>query len=183
MRQLARLKKQLLSRNWDVSLAASDKLAAMGGDEVLNVLIPMLKSRRPSVRNSVALALREIGDSRAAASLMEAVRNPKNRHFNGTLVYALETHNCNHLFFTMVKLALYGDYEVQCHALIILSEQKFMTTPKEIERARQLIKKYRKRKNKCKGYTLLLSEVSRYVSRIEREMANTKHALNSRRST
>ena len=159
----------MLSKNWEVSLAASDRLASIGRKKIPGLLIPLLKSKRPDVRNSVALALKEIGDDDAVKPLMNAIMTPQNRSHRGTLVSALEKHDCSLLFLPMVKLALYGDYEVQCHALIILSEQKFATTFEEIQKAKRLIKNYRTRKTKYHGYSILLTELSRYVSRIEKQ--------------
>lgn len=167
-----KLRKDLLSKNWAISLAASDRFGQIGGQETLKVLLSLLKSKRPDVRNSVALALKEIGHDKAVGPLMDAILNPANRRHTGTLVSALETHNCSELFLPMVKLALYGSYEVQCHALIILGEQKFDASQIEIRKARQLIENYKKRKRKCQDFHILLKELSRHVSKVEKQNQN-----------
>ena len=68
MKSLEKLRNDILSDDWEVALAASDALAQLGGEEALNVLIPLLSSESSGVRNGAALALREIKDNRVVNS-------------------------------------------------------------------------------------------------------------------
>ena len=170
MNELKELRKQICSDDGDARLKASDKLASIGGGKVLDILIPLLKSENAGIRNAAALSLREIGDNRSVKPLVKAITNPKNKNNRGTLVYALEKLDCSKLLSTLVELALCDSYEVQNHALTIISEQSFKTTKKEIIILRQMIKKYLKKKNKCQDYEILVNELERYLLRIEDEI-------------
>lgn len=176
--QIRALKKDLLNSDWQINLKAADALVKIGGKKVLNVVMPLLKNRKLQVRSAAALALSEIRDNRATKRLIEAsLKNPSN---NAALVYALETHDCSDFFFPIFKIALYHKYMAQLHALQILREQKFKTSIKEIDKARQLMDEYERRKNKCRHYKMLLKKLERYLSKIQRY---TNHKSNGHTNT
>ena len=122
---LAGLKTDFFSPDSAVALVAADKLGEIGGDEVLNFLIQVLKSPNALQRNSAALVLREIGDNRAAEPLWQEILNPRNRNQRATMVYALERLDCSQKLPELFDLLFYGSYEARMYAGTILEEQDF----------------------------------------------------------
>ena len=122
---LASLKADFFSADFAAASAAADELGKMSGNEVVDFLIPVLESEDALQRNRAALALRNIGDSRAAAPLWRSIQHASNRNKRGTMVYALEKLDCSQELGTVFDLLFYGSYEVRMHAGTILDEQIF----------------------------------------------------------
>ena len=154
---------RITSPEADIRLDMIESIKNAVRNDALEVLLPLLNSSDSLIRDAVALALRELGDSRSFEPLLNAVLDPANRDHRGTLVYALETHNCSKIFLTIIDLALYGNYEVQCHALTILKEQQFEISDKECKEAKAAINKYLDFNDKCEDYELLIKEILRAI--------------------
>ena len=169
-KKIGQLKKEFLSQDFDIREKEIEKLVKIKDDSVVEFFIKKLKSKDRKVQSSSAVALRSIADNRAIKPLLEAIKNPANRNYTGSFVYALQTLDCSKLLPTLILLALYGSYEVQNHALTIITEQSFKTTKKEINILRQMIKKYLKNKNKCEDYEILVNDLERHLLRIEDEI-------------
>jgi hypothetical protein len=119
------LKNDLFSNDVKIALAASKKLAKVGGDHILTFLLELLESEKPGIRNLAALSLRDIGDNRAIAPLLQAIFKPENRNYIGTLVYALQTLECTHILVELFKILFYESFESKMGAYKILDEQEF----------------------------------------------------------
>lgn len=65
-----------------------------------------------SVRNAIALALRDLEDPSVVPILMKHISNPENATSNGTMVYALETLDARSATLELINLACKGDYEL-----------------------------------------------------------------------
>ncbi|UOQ69307.1 HEAT repeat domain-containing protein [Hymenobacter volaticus] len=92
---------------------------------MLDFLLALLDQPDVLVRNRACIALHEIGDSRAVPALLQAIRKPENEAYRGSLVYALEYLDCQHLLPDLFDLLFYGDSEVQMGAKRILDHQSF----------------------------------------------------------
>lgn len=161
------LKRQLRSSDPSERIAASQSIIKHHRNIAFKAFVQLLQSKKSYVRDNAALGLRKLKDDRAIPFLLSAIHKPENKHFNGTLVYALEVLDCKNIFLTLIDLALHGDYEVQCHALNILREQGFTVTKEEIEKAERAIEEFSSNPT-CEDAELLLSELSRYVRKIEK---------------
>ena len=160
-----KLKSEILSNDGETRIAASNGLARIRGKRTVNFLISLLKSPNRGARDAAALALRKLKDHNAAPHLIRASKKSTQA---GTLVYALERLDCTKYFLDILKIALYGNYEMQSHALTILREQNFKTTRRELNKAQQLTKNFRKSETKNKDHEILLDEISRYLKKIEK---------------
>lgn len=74
----------------------------------------------PALRNTIAVALRDIGDEAAVLPLIELLNHPKTLNNRGTLLYALEVFDCSAHLKTIVHLFLSGGFEVQATAYQLL---------------------------------------------------------------
>ncbi len=122
---LVTIKADFFSPDPKVATAASDKLGELGGDEVIAFLIPILESENAWLRNSAALALRDIGDNRAVEPLFHAIQKPENANNRGTLVYALEELDCSQKLPELFDILFYARYEAKMSAATVLDEQIF----------------------------------------------------------
>jgi len=127
-------------------------------------LLRNLASPRPRTRDTAALALRDLGDNRAVAPLIRAIRKPTNAGFIGTLVYSLQTLDCSKQFLFLFNLALKTDYEPCCMALMILREQHFRTTKQQLQAAAKKLKSSERRLQNKDG-RVLCNELKRHLQR------------------
>ena len=87
---IEQLKKYIFSDDQRLVKAARDRLGEIGGDEVVEFLIPLLESDDPGIRDTAAQALSDIKDSRAVDPLIAAILKDVSSEDNDTLVFALE---------------------------------------------------------------------------------------------
>jgi hypothetical protein len=93
-------------------------------------LIKLIESEDPIVRNAAALKLKDLKDDRAIVPLLNSIF--KNRNFNGTMVYALESLNCEKHFINIFKILFHEGYEAKIAANSILNEQVFEFTQEDL---------------------------------------------------
>jgi len=93
-------------------------------------LIKLIESEDPIVRNAAALKLKDLKDDRAIVPLLNSIF--KNRNFNGTMVYALESLNCEEHFINIFKILFHEGYEAKIAANSILNEQVFEFTQEDL---------------------------------------------------
>ena len=129
---IARLKNDLYSGNKDKALKASDQLAEIGGEEVIEFFISLLDQDNARLRDLAALGLREIADNQALDPLLKAINKSENKNYNGTMAYALENLDCSSRFPEIFELLFYGNAEVKMAATTILEEQKFYFTKQDL---------------------------------------------------
>ncbi len=141
-RVLSELIRDLQSDDREIAEAASQILEARRDATVVDHLVELLRSPHGQIRNRTALVLRKIGDNRAIEPLMTAIQLRANKNNNGTLIYALQTLDCQHLFSFLFDLVIDGNYEVECMALAILKEQEFEVTPAMLAEAKHKLDEY-----------------------------------------
>src|SRR6056297_2243085 len=100
----------------------------------LDELLDSLGSRDPRNRDDAALRLQEFVEA-AVEVIVRQIELPENRKNRGTLVHVLRSFNCSSLFSELVRWAVHGHYEVQCHALMILDDHHFAVTPAQLRDA------------------------------------------------
>ena len=141
-RVLSELIRDLQSDDREIAEEASQILEARGDATVVDHLVELLRSPHGQIRNRTALVLRKIEDNRAIEPLMTAIQLPANKNNNGTLIYALQTLDCQHLFSFLFDLVIDGDFEVECMSLAILQEQDFEVTPAMLCEAKHKLDEY-----------------------------------------
>lgn len=167
MKTFEDLKIEFFSDNIDLKWKAQEELVKMGTEEVVQFLLPLLQDTKVEIRDLAGLALGEIGDNRAFEPLLKEIKKPINKNNCGSLVHALTGLDCSGLFLFLVNLALYGNYEVQSHALSILKAQFFDVTKGEIANARKMIEQYLELEEQCQDYELLIDELNEYIDKVE----------------
>src|SRR6478752_4875921 len=90
-------------------------------------LIDDLKSKSSAIRDSAAIELMDIGNKNAIQPLIEAISNPDNENYRGTLVYALSEFSCEEHLEFLVDLVLTGNFEVSSGAFSIIQEVELTT--------------------------------------------------------
>lgn len=86
------------------------------------------------IRNSIAIALADIGDEKAVIPLINMIQHPKTERCRGSLLYALEQLNYSSFVIELTEVMIHGNFEVSRHAfqLIenIISELSYTTKEK-----------------------------------------------------
>ena len=122
---------------------AADKLADIGGEEIVNKLISLLSS---SSYDTVHLAARSISKCKdnnlATEAVFELIKNGKEPFLKGILTDALSGFDCSEYFVEVFKLYLFGNFKVSAMAKEILDNEEFAITPRVIRKAEKHWKHY-----------------------------------------
>ena len=129
-------------------------------------VLQALDSADAKTRNTAALQERDFAEV-AVATLFRAISRPENRNHRGTLLYALMPLNCSEHFAELFSLALCGSYEVQCHALSILQEQRFTPTQQELHVAKRMLDEFESQSAHIDNNQLLCDELCDVLTRDE----------------
>lgn len=131
--ELNNLKNDIYSDNDELANKSVDRLAEIGGDEIIEFLIPILDSDNPIIRKRAAFALQDIKDNRAVEPLLKAIFKKENYKYNGVLVHVLTDLDCQNRLVDIFKILFYQDWECKQHAYRILSDNEFQFTKDDIE--------------------------------------------------
>jgi len=130
--EIEELKKNIFSGDLELVKSSRKRLGEIGGDEVVDFLIPMLMLDDQRIRNSAALTLRDIGDNKALEPLLAAIFKKENHNHNQTLVYALETLDCSEKLVEIFTILFYESYVGKISACNILNDQIFSFTEQDL---------------------------------------------------
>ncbi|QOS80401.1 HEAT repeat domain-containing protein [Paenibacillus sp. JNUCC31] len=103
-------------------------------------LIELLKSTDNTIlRNTIAIALMDIGDDRAVEPLIEVITDPKTSGSRGTLLYALE--NLNYIVHIESIIPFIGDSSLEVSAQSFMLLEQIMDKLSDLQnlRCQQLI--------------------------------------------
>ncbi len=122
---------------------AADKLAELGGEEVIQQLLALLSS---SNFNTVYLAARALSKRKdngtAIEAVFELIKDGKEPFLKGILTEALSGFDCSEYFVDVFKLYLFGNLKVSAMAKEVLDDQEFAITPRVIRKAEKHWKHY-----------------------------------------
>lgn len=114
----------------------ADKLAEIGGEEVINKLIELVKSEDIECVHLSARALAKMEDNQSALdTIMDAIHDNSNRHQNGALVQALEGFDLSSSFVDIFRIYLFGNFKSSLLAKEYLDYVEFDVTPRVIKKA------------------------------------------------
>lgn len=150
--EIEQLKKNAFSDDKEIMKYAVDRLAKIGGDEIVVFLISLLALDNSVIRNRAALALKDIKDNKAVEPLFNAIFKRENHNNNGTLVYALESLDCSQHLKEIFRILFYETYESKVNALAILSEQIFDFNTNDLVEIQNMWEDCRQHPDKCPGY-------------------------------
>lgn len=123
------------ANSWEAKLSLADLLVEKYGTNATEQLCTLLESNDGLVRNTAALALRELKDSSATKSLMTAIKKPGNSKDRSTLVYALAAMNCSDYFSEIVELTLSPNPDVCWSACEVFFNQGFYVSDETVKQA------------------------------------------------
>jgi hypothetical protein len=150
--EFEQLKKDIFSDNWDSVVTSTDRLAEIGGDEVIDFLILCIASDNCHLRNRAAIALSDIKDNRALKPLLTAIFKKENQKSNGTMVYALESLDCSQNLKEIFKILFFENLESKISANSILSKQLFDFKRKDLLEIQQMWSECKLHPEKCPLY-------------------------------
>ncbi|NTW33161.1 MAG: hypothetical protein HGB12_11135 [Bacteroidetes bacterium] len=136
--EIAQLKKDIYSDDWETSRDSACRLGKIGGDEGIDFLISLLASDDHSLINIAAIALRDNKVNRAVYPLLKSIFKKENFNYNGTLVYALEELDCSTKLVEIFKILFYHSYESQISANHILNKQIFAFTRNDLLKIKKM---------------------------------------------
>lgn len=95
------------------------------GENKLKEAVPFLikeleSTQNHMLRNSIALALSDIGSSEAMEPIINMLKHPKTKGYRGTLLAALEPFDYSAHFEMLVDFLYDGNFEVSRKALILI---------------------------------------------------------------
>ena len=150
--EIDQLKKYIFSDDQRLVKAARERLGVIGGDEVVDFLIPLLESDDPGLRDTAAQALSDIKDSRAVEPLIAAILKDVGNEDNDTLVFALEFLDCSLKLKEIFQILLYGAYMSKLSAYNILSDQVFDFSEQDVEDIKAMWEDCKAHPEKCPDY-------------------------------
>jgi hypothetical protein len=150
--EFEQLKKDIYSDDWDLVATSADRLAEIGGEEVIDFLILCIASDNRHLRNRVAIALSHIKDNRALEPLLAAIFKKENHKRNGTMVYALESLDCSQNLKEIFKILFFEALESKISAHSILSKQLFDLKRKDLLEIQQMWDDCKLHPEKCPLY-------------------------------
>ncbi|MBY0427409.1 MAG: HEAT repeat domain-containing protein, partial [Cytophagales bacterium] len=120
---------------------SAEKLAKIGGEEVVNQLVILLSSANYDTVYLAASALSKCSDnSMATASVFELIKSGEQPFIKSILTETLAGFDCSEYFIELLKLYLFGSFKVSAMAKVILDEQEFAITPRVIRKAEKHLK-------------------------------------------
>ena len=142
LENIKKLKENLYSNDWKISLHSSEKLAEINTPASIEILIDALKSNDNFIRNSASLGIREANNNKAFEALFNRIKELGPNEEIGTLVYSLEKFNCSQHLLEITDLYFKGNFEVKNAATTILNEQEFILSSKELVQLKEILKEY-----------------------------------------
>lgn len=162
---IEKLKKSILENNEEEML----KIIEIIGNEKNELALPTLldifnKTSNNIIRNTVALALGDIGNPIVIEPIVQMIFNPITQNNRGTLIYALNNYECSKYIKQFIKLIYTGNYEVSREAFNLVELNYLYLSNKEKEECEKLIKEEIEKAN---DRLELLSEVYNIFSKKE----------------
>jgi hypothetical protein len=129
---------QLTGEVNDASYEASESLATIGGTEVVNMIVPLLKHESLETRYIAAVTLGHIQENQSALELvLEAIQDKENLSIAGDLLPTLENYDLSTKYVELFKHYLFGSYKVSMLALDLLDHMEFDITARVIRKSRK----------------------------------------------
>ena len=126
--KMQQLKNDLYSDDHRKAMHASNELAKIGGQDIIDLFISLLDQDNSKMRDIAALGLHDIADNQALEPLLTAINKQSNKNSNGTMAFALETLDCSRKLNEIFNLLFCGNVEVKMAATSILDNQDFYFT-------------------------------------------------------
>lgn len=142
------------------SFKYAEKLAAIGGEEVYNKTLQLLKSDDWEISSLAAKVISRLeGREEALDTLMEIIHDRENITRSGELVEALEAFDLSNHFVDVLRIYLFGSYKASVLAKDYLDHTEFDITPRVIKKAQKHWKHYQNNVKRDEAYQIKAREV------------------------
>jgi hypothetical protein len=146
----------------------SDQLVRIGGEDVLNKMIELLKSDNNEVQY---LASRTLGllenHEEALAPLLEAIFDNDNKSNQGMLAEHLDEYDCSQQFVKVFKLYLFGSIKASAMAKEVLDYEEFDITPRVIRKAEKQWNHYIKNVKQDEAFELMKKDTEEFLGELK----------------
>lgn len=120
---LETLRKAIESGNIDEAKSLLQEVGRNKYENAIPLLLEFLRKTDDNrLRNSIAIALSDIGNERVVEPIVEMINNTKTLGNRGSLLYALEPFDCSLHLETLVKHLVTGNFEVQMNSYQLIEE-------------------------------------------------------------
>ncbi|AWW28746.1 HEAT repeat domain-containing protein [Echinicola strongylocentroti] len=127
---------KMCDKQEDEAFIYADKLAEIGGEEVLYKLIEVLKGEDYESAYLAARGLSAMEQNEAALDpLLEVIHDKSNKMRNGNFVQALEGFDLSGSFVDILRIYLFGNFKSSTLAKEYLDYTEFDITPRVIRKA------------------------------------------------
>lgn len=131
--QLSELEEKIINNNTEEARAIIEEIGYNKDVKAVPLLIHYLVSTDNNImRNTIAIALSDIGSIEAVEPIISMLRHPKTIGARGTLLYALEAFDCSAHGELITDVLLEGNFEVRIQSLILL-ESNVNNIPIEVK--------------------------------------------------
>ncbi|WP_053404593.1 HEAT repeat domain-containing protein [Persicobacter sp. CCB-QB2] len=118
-------KERILSSKPNDLTRIVDEFVSKNEAWTIELLIDLLESDRPEIRNAGAIGIYELRPQKALEPLLNAIFKQENHNYNGTLVWALGQLDCKNRLIDIFRILFYESYEAKISAYEILDSQIF----------------------------------------------------------
>ncbi|SRR5690606_14067874 len=146
----------------------AEKLAAIGGEEVYNKTLELLKSDDWEISSLAAKVLGKLERrNEALGILMELIHDKDNVTRSGELVEALEAFDLSNHFVDVLRIYLFGSYKASVLAKGYLDHTEFDISPRVIKKAQKHWKHYQNNVKRDEAYELKEKEIQAIFQDLE----------------
>ncbi|MFE4572537.1 HEAT repeat domain-containing protein [Paenibacillus chitinolyticus] len=115
------LKEEVSKNNIEEAGSIVEKIGDSKLIEAVPILINiLLDTESNQLRNTIAIALSDIGCDDAVVPIISLLKSPKTQNSRGTLLYALENFDCSDYGELITELLIKGNFEVRWQSISLL---------------------------------------------------------------
>ncbi|QDH80503.1 HEAT repeat domain-containing protein [Echinicola soli] len=138
----------------------ADQLAEIGGKEVLERLVEVLKGEDMESAYLAARGLAAMENNDAALDpLLEVIHDKQNKMRNGTFVQSLEGFDLSDKFVDILRVYLFGNFKASLLAKEYLDYTEFEITPRVIRKAEKHWKHFQNNSANDQEYDIKKQEI------------------------
>jgi HEAT repeat protein len=120
---------EIKSNNEDVARAAIFEVGEKKINEVKPLLVELLNSRSPFIRDAAAMSLGDLKANEVVPKIIDLIQQPENENNRGSLIYALQSFDVRDFFLLFTDLIISGNFEVREMAIDLIENSIEKTEP------------------------------------------------------
>ncbi|WP_194775849.1 HEAT repeat domain-containing protein [Pararhodonellum marinum] len=165
---IATLIEKMCDKNESEAYRYADKLAEIGGEEVLDELLVILKGEDLENAMLAARALSSMKDNQNALDpLLELIHDKSLRYQNGMFVQALEGFDLSQKLVDVFKIYLYGNFKSSLLAKEYLDHVEFDISPRTIRKMEKHWNHYQHNSPEDEAFELKKLEVEEMIGEMK----------------